>query len=722
MAAATHAWRALVLHVHVLAQVGIPGTVGAEEPPRALEGHHIELLPELLGVVTRPPKLLEARAKAETEKTTDAVCYFAILGVLDNLARATFGIRAIANNCPQASNDAASHMPGEEISIKQEDCLISVAGLFASLALIVRGLIVAVSTCGEAAKIEELCGAAVTSILLPVPFFISSATVISAACTDEAQNLQPRLDYVQAARRLKQTERKVDGWQNARCVFHAISAARALAAIGFGLDQAVSGCPVRRTYQLQETVSVAGCTLDIAGTISASLRFVSYITLAVQDCTPEVQLDARCLGGVSGLVGGCVTTVSSGAAIYLACVVGDKKGDIISGKYATLFTSTSTGNSSAGTLNRTASGHSSTRRRHRRHLRERLQESAGFAESDELWLSMGYNMSDSQAPWLTSQEGPEMQELLEKGRKMIKMMQTSRQEVVQQAALQEYVEPEVTGTPRVPINSANTSDTLACSEDGLQFQQLGMLGHPMTVVGNEAVCQARCARIIGCMGYAFWRQDRHCHMIGFLALRNTADSSGSYGNRSKAQGNWGKLWVSGPPGCREGQVSEATALLAERHRFCYDAHAIYLPSMKDPKPAEVPSALHCQRHCQRVAGCSHFAYSSLDGTCHLAGAAARKVQPVLDFVAGPRHCSGASTSEAETDPQVVESQWPWRAALALALAFALASSWGLRLRSTLGSLGTRRWAYESCDGKAVVVAEAADGSKVGQSLFKSPCR
>ncbi|CAE8629334.1 unnamed protein product [Polarella glacialis] len=714
MAAATHAWRALVLHVLLLAQVG------AEEPPRALEGHHIETLPELLGVVTRPPKLLEAWDKKDRESTRDAVCSFAIIGVVDQLARATFQIRVIAKICPQASVDAHSYVPGEQISLKQKICLISISGLFAALALIARGLIVAVSSCGEAAKIEELCGAAITSLLTPIPFFISSATVISAACTDEAQDLQTPANYVPAARRLQQGQREVSGWQTAQCVVDSVSAARALAAIGLGLNAAVRSCPVKRTYQLEETVSTAACTVDIAATITAVFRFVGYVALAVHHCTPEIQVGALCVAGVSILAAGCSSAITSGAGIYLTCVVGDKAGDIISGKYATLFTPIN--KSSASTLDLPASGRSSTHWRHRRHLRERLQESAGFAESEELWLSIGYNLSDSQALWLTSQEGPEMQELLEKGRKMIKKMQTSRQEVFQPAALQEHVEPEVTGTPKVPINLTNTSGTLACSEDGLQFQQLGMFGHPMTVVGNEAACQARCARIIGCMGYAFWRQDRHCHMIGFLALRNTADSPGSYGNRSKAQGNWGKLWVSGPSGCREGQVSEATALLAERHRFCYDAHAIYLPSMEDPKPAEVPSALHCQRHCQQVAGCSHFAYSSLDGTCHLAGAAARKVQPVLDFVAGPRHCSGENLGSWQERPGLqplgastseVKSQWPWRAALALALAFALVSSWGSRLRSTLGSLSTRRWSYEVCDGKAAVVAEAADGSEVG---------
>ncbi|CAE8651114.1 unnamed protein product, partial [Polarella glacialis] len=159
MAAATHAWRALVLHVLLLAQVG------AEEPPRALEGHHIETLPELLGVVTRPPKLLEAWDKKDRESTRDAVCSFAIIGVVDQLARATFQIRVIAKICPQASVDAHSYVPGEQISLKQKICLISISGLFAALALIARGLIVAVSSCGEAAKIEELCGAAITSLL-----------------------------------------------------------------------------------------------------------------------------------------------------------------------------------------------------------------------------------------------------------------------------------------------------------------------------------------------------------------------------------------------------------------------------------------------------------------------------------------------------------------------------------------------------------------------------
>ena len=51
------------------------------------------------------------------------------------------------------------------------------------------------------------------------------------------------------------------------------------------------------------------------------------------------------------------------------------------------------------------------------------------------------------------------------------------------------------------------------------------------------------------------------------------------------------------------------------------------------------SALHCQEWCQRERHCAYFSYFTLSGLCSLSAASATKLQPVLNFVAGPLACS-----------------------------------------------------------------------------------
>ncbi|CAE8628676.1 unnamed protein product [Polarella glacialis] len=213
----------------------------------------------------------------------------------------------------------------------------------------------------------------------------------------------------------------------------------------------------------------------------------------------------------------------------------------------------------------------------------------------------------------------------------------------------------------------------------------------MTLEENVSSCQARCARIVGCQQFAFWRLVGHCHVLARGDLfqqddpqqqndpwkqqqqleeeekegeeeeqqqqqndpqqqqlqQQTPEINGIGHRRLQGSEPWSwQLWVSGPPGCQEDQISEATKILARRELSCYDHDAMYFPVLgfDDLASRLLPSALHCQRFCQTSQGCAHFSYSTIVGVCTLSPHGVPKMQPVRHYVCGPRDCSGKMSS------------------------------------------------------------------------------
>ncbi|CAE8607225.1 unnamed protein product [Polarella glacialis] len=263
-------------------------------------------------------------------------------------------------------------------------------------------------------------------------------------------------------------------------------------------------------------------------------------------------------------------TARTGAALCLHCWAGQWRDELLSGQFASFM---------AGSLNVTSQT-------------ARWSDTTDFAESDRLWLSMGYNMSDSHAQWLQAVEMPEMEEALQNGREMIKSMQTSHVAVdVGKAATEDIqLELEATWQPKVPSDLTNTLETLACSKEDAVFEPLGFVSrYLMTEEGHISACQSCCARLVGCVLYSFWRPGRHCHVLGSdWAEAGSSPSHGpSFAKLSGLLEHLGELWVSGAPGCREGQICPATLLLAER--LSRDGRPTH------PRRSEADSAAICSK-------------------------------------------------------------------------------------------------------------------------------
>merc|ERR1719367_626452 len=253
-------------------------------------------------------------------------------------------------------------------------------------------------------------------------------------------------------------------------------------------------------------------------------------------------------------------------------------------------------------------------------LIEELADESSFENVEDLWLSMGYNISDPNAAWL--EEDPEGTAIISKGNQMIKELQTTREEPPKE--LLEYG-PEGAppmNVPEVLIDPQDDASTLGCSEKDVAYI-LDLPGHGVSLEQGIAACQMRCARAPGCAHFSYWPPQRHCRLHGILAEPLPGQP----------------LWISGPPGCKESQVSNATRRTVARKLTCYHPHAVYEPRDTLAEPQLTYSIEDCQRRCQQTKGCAHFVYSELDGECSLADVTAVKGQPggrLRSFWCGPR--------------------------------------------------------------------------------------
>jgi len=551
----------------------------------------------------------EVEAKRKRDKSY-SICGFALLQVVNFIARATFQIRGIANACPKAQHG----MTGFKHPLKS--CIISSAALLQSMGPIAAGLAIATSKCGLLADTKAMCGAFTAMLSTRVALFVSASTAVSASCGSRVDQLPKDIEII---RRLQSAE-EIDErkWSLAECGIDASSAIMALGFIALTFDGATRECPaVQDGPPLQKKVSTAACLMDAGAMVFNVARLVIFLALSAEHCAPGPQPDSLCVAGCTTLVAASLAVTWSSSAVYLNCQVGTEAGAIIEGTSPLLDRRRlSSQDDIIGALSKRAGFNRSLAMTK---LIEELADESSFENIEDLWLSMGYNISDPNAAWL--EEDPEGTAIISKGNQMIKELQTTREEPPKE--LLEYG-PEGAppmNVPEVLIDPQDDASTLGCSEKDVAYI-LDLPGHAVSLEQGIAACQMRCARAPGCAHFSYWPPQRHCRLHGILAEPLPGQP----------------LWISGPPGCKESQVSNATRRTVARKLTCYHPHAVYEPRGTLAEPQLTYSIEDCQRRCQQTKGCAHFVYSELDGECSLADVTAVKVQPVLYSIAGPRHC------------------------------------------------------------------------------------
>ena len=147
----------------------------------SVSAHDVDVLPYVLGTVTRPPEWIAAHNKKDRKKFKEATCSFGAVGLVSNLARLSFQIKNIVEQCPKSAEDSMSHQPGDEATIAEKVCLLSTTAIFASLAQISRSIVVLASTCTRTASVAEACAASVLTLLVPWSLIIDGGVIISEA-------------------------------------------------------------------------------------------------------------------------------------------------------------------------------------------------------------------------------------------------------------------------------------------------------------------------------------------------------------------------------------------------------------------------------------------------------------------------------------------------------------------------------------------------------------
>eukprot|EP00435_Cladocopium_sp_Y103_P023300 s2267_g5.t1 len=585
------------------------------------QSRDVKLLPYLLGTAPRSPEWLARHNREDRKKFRQATCSFGVLGLLSNLGRLTFMLRNIVNSCPQSVEDSASYQPGEEATLPVKVCLLSVSALFGGLAQAARSLTVLVSTCARTATVEEGCAASIETLLVPVTLFINGGIAISAACDKGAVDL-PK-DIQPNRRLLDPRDLPVKRqWDIAQCTMDAIDAARAVAALGLTLDLLSRSCPVNRVTRFTEKITTAACTVDVSVLLTSFTRLVFYLALAVNHCSPEQERDAICLVGVSAVAAGMSTASAGGAGTYATCDMGKKRQRrerlVAAGKLKA---------SDAGVAAPSVIASSPFQLVRRLVKPRRLEKAWDWHELEELWLKMGYNISDPTADWLIPHEGNDPQ---------------LRSAVEAAQLLRSNWTPPVHHLAPISTPTALQSGPreVACSIESADPLRLrsGVAGESVSVEDNATECQARCFRIPSCAEFAYWGPGGQCHILGFLEMPVQEQLLPSTAG-----------WVSGPPSCDDamGPALESPhpralrQLMAKRYDACYASHTAFQPLLEDVEPRILASVLDCQHWCQQQPGCSFFSYFALSGLCHLSPADAQRLHPVLNFVAGPKSCEEA---------------------------------------------------------------------------------
>jgi len=538
--------------------------------------------------------------------TANTWCAFAVLQTVNYIARATFQIRGIANSCPKAQPAQTGH------KTPLKACVVSSAALLHSMGVIAHGLASAVRRCAQTASMDAACGAFIAIVATRVGLLTSSATAVTASCGLRVAQLPKDIEII---RRLQSTEARK--WQLAECGLDASSAIMALGYLALKFDGATRNCPAVQGMALQQRVSTARCLIGATGVIFDIARFVVFLALGVEHCAPGDQTDAMCVAAATSLVVGTTAFINSGTQVYLNCQVGTEANAIVAGTSVLLNRRRlSSKDELIGALSKQVGFN---RRLTLTKLIEELANESTFENAEDLWLSMGYNLSDPNAAWL--EEDPEGTAVISKGRQMIKELQTTREEPPKELFESGPEEAPPMNVPEVLIDPQDDASTLGCSEKDIAYM-LDLPGHAVSMEQGIAACQARCARAPGCAHFSYWPPQRHCHLHGILAEPLPGQPP----------------WISGPPGCKEPQVSNATRRTVARKLTCYHPHAVYEPRGTLAEPRLTSSIEDCQRRCQQTKGCAHFVYSELDGECSLADVTAVKLQPVLYNIAGPRHC------------------------------------------------------------------------------------
>ena len=370
--------------------------LGLLATPSLTSAHEIEVLPALLGTVTRPPEYLAKKAKDDRRKFREATCAFGGVGLISNLARLSFQLKNIVELCPKSIEDTLSWQPGDEATIPQKVCLLSTTAIVASLAQVSRSVLVLVSTCARTATLAEGCAASALTLLIPASLIINGGTIISAVCdpasTDLPKQIEPGRRLMDPLQLPKKRQADI-----AQCVFDAVDATRSIAAIGLALDAVGRSCPIDRTTRFREKLSTATCTVDVSILLIGFTRLVFWLALAVNHCSPEKERDAVCLAGVSAIAAGLATVPAGGAGSWATCKAG-RKNKLIAELEA---------QDQEADIDVTAAAPFNV-------VRRRLtpdNSSAEIKHLEEILLGLGYNLSDHKAKWLQEVDSPDMVEL-----------------------------------------------------------------------------------------------------------------------------------------------------------------------------------------------------------------------------------------------------------------------------------------------------------------------
>lgn len=183
-----------------------------------------------------------------------------------------------------------------------------------------------------------------------------------------------------------------------------------------------------------------------------------------------------------------------------------------------------------------------------------------------------------------------------------------------------------------PIDVANISETLLCSQQDVVWEPLDMV--PFTREDNVSACQARCAKTSGCAHFAFWLPGNDCHLQNAFS-RPTFSRLG---------------FVSGPPGCAVNQRSKELITIILKKKVCFEEDAQYMSiDSVGTMPRFVSTVLHCQQECRGAISSAHFTYNSLTGLCHCESANSQKVKHMNFYVTGPVRCQPVVSFSMELD-------------------------------------------------------------------------